>query len=200
MKRFTLTILTVLLMAGCSDDDSGRQATTTSASDTTESRQSNNRRDRSYCEDRGYTCDTNSGNTSVPTNSNGQYGSGYTPASYGESSFGGITISYNASSSSSVVAEGILDLDQDYGFLDCQISKGSYNISTRTQGLAGDIVHHYKNIQVNIGSNITGLLENVVALENQNGQWVQDVRLKINRVNGNDCSYLSLYFAMPFAD
>lgn len=206
MKKLTLTLLTAFLLFGCSDDSGNRKATTTSGNGGVENNRGYNNGSSGQsdvCANRGYNCTpgNNSGGVRPPGNNNGGHNSsGYTPAAYGESSFGGVTIAYNASSGNSVNAEGILDLDQKYGFLDCEIPKGSYNIRTRNSGQVGNSAHHYQNIQVNIGDNITGVLENVVAMENTQGQWVQDVRIKINTVSGNDCNYLSLYFAMPLAN
>jgi len=192
MKKLTISILAIFLIVGCGDD-SGRKATSTSGNGSGNSRNGGGNYDP--CRDRGYNCNPN--DPTNPRDPGGQYGSGYTPASYGENSYGGATIAYNASSNNNVIAEGSLDLDQDYGFLDCAIPRGRYNITTRSPGQTGSIVHNYRNIQVNIGGSINAVLENVVAMENVQGQWVQDVRIRIGNINNADCSYLSLSFAMP---
>jgi hypothetical protein len=200
MKTLTVSILALFLMVGCGSD-SGRRATSTSGNGSGNSGNSNNG-NYDPCRDRGYNCTPTNpgGGTGNPGNPGGQYGSGFTPASYGESIYGGITAAYNASSNTNVVAEGLVELDQDYGFMDCAIPRGSYNLTTTNPGQTGSIVHHYRNIGVRLGSSITATLENVVAMENVQGQWVQDARLRIITVNGNDCSFLSLSFAMPFAN
>lgn len=206
MKKLTLTLLTTFLLFGCSDDSGSNKATTTSGNGgVSDNRgyEGGNGRQGDLCSDRGYNCSPGNGGVTTPgNNTGGQYSSGYTPASYGESSFGGVTIAYRVNSTDSITAEGVLDLDQNYGFLDCEISSGSYNITTRSPGRVGsDSVHHYQNIQVNIGNNVTGTLENVVAFENAQGQWVQDVRIKVDSVGGRSCSHqLSLYFWIPTAN
>ena len=195
MKKLTVLILAIFLMVGCGDD-SGRKATSTSGNNSGNSRYGDSNYDA--CRDRNYGCNPNNPtNPRNPTNPGGQYGSGYTPASYGENTYGGVTIAYNANSNNNVIAEGVLELDQDYGFFDCAIPRGRYNIATRSPGQTGSIVHNYRNIQVNIGGSINAVLENVVAMENIQGQWVQDVRIRIGNINNTDCSYLSLSFAMP---
>ena len=197
MKKLTILPLTLFLIVGCGSDP-GERATSTSDNQSTR-----NTRDSSgnsnLCRDRGYDCTSSNNNSGNSISNGGQYGSGSTPAAYGESSFASLTASYNARSGNDVVANGQLELDQDYGFEDCKISKGSYSLTTTKSGQTGDIVHFYKNIQVRLGSNINAVLESVVAMENVQGQWVQDVRVRISTVNSNDCSYLTLSFSMPFS-
>ena len=194
MKTLTVSLLALFLMVGCGSD-SGRKAESTLGNKHKNYNDFDYSGNYDFCTDRDYDC-----TSTTSDNSSGQYDPGITPASYGESSFGGLEASYNARSHNDVVAKGNLKLDQDYGFLDCTISKGSYKLTTTSPGQTGDISHHYKNIQIRLGSNINATLENVVAMENVQGQWVQDARIKISTVNGRDCSLLSLSFAMPFAN
>ena len=122
-----------------------------------------------------------------------------TPASLGESGYGTIITEYSAKSGD-VVTAGELRMSRQYGFLDCQIPSGTHQIRTINGGRRGDIVHHYQNVRIRIGSKIEATLDNVVAMENTQGRWVQDVILNVDRINGKNCDYLSIRFAMPFAN
>jgi|GEM_PF-4073535 len=190
MKNLIIVLMAATLFTACGDD-AARRVTTNS----NQNNASGNGTDP--CDRQGYDCNGNNNNSNGGNTGGGSFGSGFTPASYGEHPNGGLTLSYQASSSTNVTAEGVLELDTKYGFLDCEIPSGRYNINTQSAGQTGDIVHHYKNIDVNVGSNITATLDNVVAYENTQGQWVQDARLNIKRVNGEDCSILNLAFAIP---
>lgn len=186
MKKLLLIIITTLSLVGCGGGSGDKAVSTTE--------KGNNG---------GLT--RPGGTNRPPTNCTGNSchnGSSFTPNSVGENQFPGglIELSYDVDSAGAVDAYGGLTLDVDYGFGECLIAPGQYNIDTTNFGVRGSIAHNYRNISVEArrsNSRFSGVIENAVAMENTQGLWVQDVRLNITSVNGAPCNYLSLSFAMP---
>jgi len=194
MKNLTIIIITVLSLVSCSGG-SGDKAEKTS------------RDDRRVYGDGGYYDEDvyydEDGPIRPPNNCTGDSfnGSvGTTPFSIGESARGTIELGYNLENGA-VETCGKLRLITESSSSNCTISAGEYDIDTRDYGLDGGVAaNHYKNISIEArGSNLSfsGVIENALALQNSNKKWVQDVKLRVTKVNNNSCNNFVLSFAMP---
>lgn len=128
----------------------------------------------------------------------------HTPYSYGQSTYpaGGIGLEYNVDANARVFAEGDMELDHDFGYGNCQILKGKYVLSTQNAGQQKTMVHHYGGITLSATGPkaLVFTITNVLAVENQNGRWVQKVDIDLVSVGGQACSHLKMFFAMPLAN
>lgn len=189
MFRLALVIFAAFALSACGEGGSGKVATTTSGNRV------------------GTVSGTVSGSGSggAPVSpictQNCTGFSSTTPAAKALSSYpsGQALIEYNVNTSNQVIALGVMQLNQNFGFGNCVIPSGTYDIKTTSFGVRKTKVHHYGNIGVSIvgPKSLTGEIVNTNSMENQNGEWVQFLELKINV--GANCSSSVIHFYMPLA-